>query len=98
MPSQRERLKWCWSCNLDGPGHVLTVGQGSGNCIGLWACTGKGNGEVKRWKNTAYLCEYSIGIKRVFEIDVVALDKDNTSILRHCMIPLQSVSGASITR
>lgn len=30
IPSQHERLKWCWSCNLDGPGHVLTVGQGSG--------------------------------------------------------------------
>ncbi|KAJ5426569.1 hypothetical protein N7465_001639 [Penicillium sp. CMV-2018d] len=66
-----------------------------------WACAGRGNGEVKRWKNTAYLCEYLIGTKRIFEIDMAALEKSNTSILRHlahCMIPLQSVSGASTTR
>ncbi|KAJ5704611.1 hypothetical protein N7536_000300, partial [Penicillium majusculum] len=57
-----------------------------------WACTGGVNDEVKRWKNTAYLCEYSIGTKRIFETYMATLVKYNIMLwhLTHCMIPLQS--------
>ncbi|KAJ5608502.1 hypothetical protein N7537_005121 [Penicillium hordei] len=70
------------------PGMCLLFAKDQETALGwffstYWAWTGRGNGEVKHWKNTAYLCEHSIGTKRVFQMDTAALDKDNTSFLWH---------------